>query len=256
MVNAVTKLIIVACTGVAMKWGFTSDLPGLAATIAPLIVALVAGWLSHRQVATPGNGTPGTNKTYGWVAALLLPALALTLMTTGCLSTRTVETWTPVAGPNGTYLTNYTRTLTAKHQDPLKDKVIRATEKSVGLKLQVFPGPAGTSSSFSPLDLLFGMQKATYVSFPVYAGNSNGYTPPLSYAASGAGSLWNDSDVENLATTTGLLPGTNAYYATPLTPVNLLQPITGTVAIPSVTTASSVVTNGLTLATNSTTILK
>lgn len=157
-------------------------------------------------------------------------AIALATFTTGCLSTRTTETWTPVKGADGVYLTNYTKTVTARNQDPLKDKVVRATEKSVGLKLQVFPGPAGTSSSLSPLDLLFGMQKVTYVSIPVYySGGSTGYTPPLSYAASGAGSLWNDSDVENLATVANLLPGTNAYYATPLTPVNILQPTTGTV---------------------------
>ncbi len=136
-------------------------------------------------------------------------------------------------GPDGVYLTNYTKTITAKGQDPLKDKITRLTEKSVGLKLQVLPGPAGTSSSLSPLDLLFGMQKTTWVSIPVYPGNSGaGYTPPLSYAASGAGSLWNDSDVENLATAANLLPGTNAYYATPLTPVNILQPTTGTITAP------------------------
>ena len=164
---------------------------------------------------------------------LLIAACAV--IATGCLSTKTTETWTPVKGPDGVYLTNYTRTITAKHQDPLKDKVVRATEKSVGLKLQVLPGPAGTSSSLSPLDLLFGMQKVTYVSIPIYySGGSNGYTPPLSYAASGAGSLWNDSDVENLATAAALLPGTNAYYATPLTPVNIIQPTTGTVSPPTI----------------------
>lgn len=165
--------------------------------------------------------------------SLFVAAMALATLTTGCLSTKTTETWTPVKGADGVYLTNYTKTINAKHQDPLKDKVVRMTEKSVGLKLQVLPGPAGTSSSLSPLDLLFGMQKTTYVSIPIYySGGSNGYTPPLSYAASGAGSLWNDSDVENLATTGGLLPGTNAYYATPINPVNLLQPTTGTILAP------------------------
>lgn len=156
-------------------------------------------------------------------------AIALATLSTGCLSTKTTETWTPVKTPDGTYLTNYTKTITAKNQDPLKDKITRLTEKSVGLKLQVLPGPAGTSSSLSPLDLLFGMQKTTWVSIPVYHSDGSSYTPPLSYAASGFGSLWNDSDVENLATSSGLLPGTNAYYATPQNPVNLLQPTTGTV---------------------------
>ena len=181
------------------------------------------------------------------ITVLLIAVFSATLIT-GCLSTKTTETWTPVKTPDGLWLTNYTKTISAKHQDPLKDKIIRGTEKSVGLKLQILPGPAGTSSSLSPLDLLFGMQKVTYVSIPVYsvAGQTNGYTPPLSYAASGAGSLWNDSDVENLSTAANLLPGTNAYYATPITSVNVLQPTTGTIVTPTISTTTGTGTNSVT----------
>ena len=188
------------------------------------------------------------------ITVLLIAVFSASLLT-GCLSTRTTETWTPVKTADGLWLTNYTRTISSKNQDPLKDKIIRGTEKSVGLKLQVLPGPAGTSSSLSPLDLLFGMQKVTYVSIPIYhdAGmGTNGYTPPLSYAASGAGSLWNDSDVENLSTAAGLLPGTNAYYAAPITSVNLIQPTTGTVAAPTANSTTIIYTNAPAAAVTST----
>jgi len=168
----------------------------------------------------------------------LLISIPFIALCAGCLSTKTTETATPTKGSDGILYTNWSKVTTAKNQDPLKDKALRITEKSVGIKFQVFPGPAGTSSSLSPLNLLFGMEKMTYVSFPVYAGVSTGYTPPMSYAASGFGSLWNDSDVENLATASGLIPGTNAYYATPENPVNILQPTTGTVVTPTTTVNS------------------
>jgi len=46
-VSIVTKLIIAACAGIAAKLGFSSDLAGLSATIAPAIVALAVFAYSH-----------------------------------------------------------------------------------------------------------------------------------------------------------------------------------------------------------------
>jgi hypothetical protein len=182
----------------------------------------------------------------------LLIAMLATALLAGCLSTKTTETWSKVKQPDGSYVTNYSKTIKEKNQDPLKDKIVRTTQKTVGLDLQVMPAPTGTSGGLSPLKLFFGMGKMTWVTIPIYREGTNFYTPSLAYAASGAGSLWNDSDVENLSTAPSLLP-TNAYYATPLTPVNLITPTSGTVSPQTTTTIQSVTgTNGATTVTTNT----
>lgn len=165
---------------------------------------------------------------------LIAMTALLATFTTGCLSTKTTETMSPVKRADGSYTTNWTTVVTTKHQDPLKDKVVRFTESMVGLRLNVSPAPTGVSGGLSPLSLVFGKQKMTWDTWPIYPGVAIGYTPPISIAASGAGSLWNDSDTENMGSQAGILPSA-AFTPAVTTPVNLLVPTTGAVAAPPVT---------------------
>ena len=165
-------------------------------------------------------------------------AALLATVTPGCVSTSTVETMTPVKQADGSYTTNWVKVVTAKHQDPLKDKSVRFTESMVGFRLNVSPAPTGVSGGLSPFSLIFGKQKMTWDTLPIYAGVSVGYTPPYAVSGSGKGSLWNDSDAENIGTLAGVLP-TAAYTQADITPVNLLVPTTGTVTLPVTTTTTT-----------------
>jgi hypothetical protein len=180
------------------------------------------------------------------IFTLIAVAALLATVTTGCLSVKTTETVAVVKQEDGSYTTNYTKVVLAKHQDPLKDKWVRFTESMVGLRLNVSPAPTGVSGGLSPLSLVFGKQKLTWDTLPIYPGVATGYTPPIGIAASGAGSLWNDSDTENMSSQAGILPPV-AYTPSVTTPVNLLVQTTGAVAAPPVATTptAGVVTNAV-----------
>jgi hypothetical protein len=168
--------------------------------------------------------------------ALAVGLGALAALDSGCMSTRSVTTAQPVKQADGSIVTNEVTTTTTKGQDPLKDKVDRYTAQTWGLSLRVLPPAAGTSGNLSPVDVLFGKRKETWDSYPVYPGVEFGYTPPFAVGASTSGSLWNDSDTENIASAPGLNP-TNAYYqsGTPSsTVVNPLQVTSGTVTAPTI----------------------
>jgi len=176
------------------------------------------------------------------IIALVGVMALLTTVTTGCLSVKTTETMAVVKQADGSYTTNYTKVVTTKNQDPLKDKTVRYTESMVGFRLNVSPAPTGVSGGLSPFSLVFGKQKMTWDTVPVYVGVTAGYTPPYAVSGSGAGSLWNDSDAESIGTLAGVLPNA-AYTQSTTTPVNLLVPTTGTVVAPTTITSVGYVTN-------------
>ncbi len=150
------------------------------------------------------------------------------ILATGCTSITTTTTASFVKQPDGSYQTNLTTKVTAKHQDPLKDKVVRMDTKEKGLVLKTFPSPAGTSGGFSPITLIFGTAETIWTTLPVYPGVSDGYFPPYSVASSDAGSLWNDSQTDNEASAPGLNPS-GAYYQSAVQTASPLTTLTGTV---------------------------
>jgi len=89
-VSIVTKLIIAACAGIAAKLGFSSDLAGLSATIAPAIVALAvfaySHWYNGQSLGQPPIVSP-LPKVRRLVTLLALGAIAVSL--TGCTSVYT-----------------------------------------------------------------------------------------------------------------------------------------------------------------------
>ena len=90
-VSIVAKIIVTACAGIAAKWGFTSDLPGLAATIAPAVVALAVFAWTHWYNGQPTSpvqpsGSPAPKLRRLWLLwILIIPSLALV---SGCALTQ------------------------------------------------------------------------------------------------------------------------------------------------------------------------
>lgn len=76
LVNLVSKIIVAACAAIATKWGFTLDGVGIAATVAPAIVAAFTWWWTHWIQADPpaqGNSatTSGTTTKVGLIVLLI-----------------------------------------------------------------------------------------------------------------------------------------------------------------------------------------
>lgn len=156
----------------------------------------------------------------------LLGAFAsLLCSSSGCVSSKTTTINTPVVHPDGSITTNTTTTITVRGQDPLKDKIVKITQREKGLHFKIASTPGGTTGALSPLDLFFGMAATTIETVPVYAGTLSGYTPPVSTAGSDASSLWNDAGNSYIATEGNLNPA-GAYSQSSVVSPNILQPIT------------------------------